>query len=133
MRSISCCVAILVLMFTPAAVGTDEKADLQESFSEWIDQRVKLEYEQHSFHRVAHENKLVEKRGMDIPDWKYASDELKQASETLLDAFMKLDGVLHGGEEVTWEDVGDTISEALKKVAPHAGTLDHHDGVAVGF
>jgi formylglycine-generating enzyme required for sulfatase activity len=63
-------------MFTPAAVGTDGEADQQEEFSKWIDERVKLEYEQHSFHRGAHENKLVEKRGMNIPDWKYASDEL---------------------------------------------------------
>jgi formylglycine-generating enzyme required for sulfatase activity len=76
MRWISCCAAILVLMFTPAAVGTDGEADQQEEFSKWIDERVKLEYEQHSFHRGAHENKLVEKRGMNIPDWKYASDEL---------------------------------------------------------
>jgi formylglycine-generating enzyme required for sulfatase activity len=63
-------------MFTAAIVETDEGAELQERFSEWIDGRVKLEYEQHGFHRGAHENKLAEKRGMNIPDGKYSSDEL---------------------------------------------------------
>ena len=76
MRWFSCCVVILVLMIPAAAVWTDESADLQQRFSEWIDGRVKLEYEQHWFHREAHENKLAEKRGMNIPDGKYASDEL---------------------------------------------------------
>ena len=49
---------------------------LQKEFSEWINERVELEKEQHGFHRGAHEDKLGEKRGMNIPDGKYASDEL---------------------------------------------------------
>jgi hypothetical protein len=63
-------------MLPAAGLGTDGNADLRQRFTEWIDGRVELEYEQHSFHRGAHENKLVEKRGMNIPDGKYASDEL---------------------------------------------------------
>jgi len=76
MRWFSCCVVILVLMIPAAGVGTDGSADLQKRFSEWIDERVQLEKEQHGFHRGAHEEKLAEKRGMNIPDGKYASDEL---------------------------------------------------------
>jgi formylglycine-generating enzyme required for sulfatase activity len=69
-------VVILVLMFPTANVAADESADLQKKFSKWINERVKLEKEQHGFHRKAHEDKLAEKRGMNIPDWKYTSDEL---------------------------------------------------------
>jgi len=87
MRCISCCVVILVLMFPSVNVCADESADLQKKFSKWIDERVKLEKEQHEFHRGAHENKLAEKRGMNIPDGKYASDEL-----TFDDIFQAPDG-----------------------------------------
>ena len=76
MRCLTCCVVILVLMAPIANVGADESADLQKRFSEWIEERVRLEKEQHGFHREAHEEKLAEKRGMNIPDGKYASDDL---------------------------------------------------------
>lgn len=49
---------------------------LQNEFSAWISGRVSLEKEQHGFHRTAHKKKLGEKRGMNIPDWTYGSDEL---------------------------------------------------------
>jgi len=58
------------------AVEADGDADLQKTFSKWINERVELEKERHGFHRGAHENKLGEKRGMNIPDGQYASDEL---------------------------------------------------------
>jgi formylglycine-generating enzyme required for sulfatase activity len=57
----------------------DEKPSaqtLQKKFSEWIGERVKLEKKQHGFHRKAHEKKLREKRGMNISDGKYTSEEL---------------------------------------------------------
>jgi hypothetical protein len=76
MQYLSCCVVILVLMFSAANVGADENAELQERFSKWINERVKQEKEQHGFHREAHGEKLAEKRGMNIPDGKYTSDEL---------------------------------------------------------
>jgi formylglycine-generating enzyme required for sulfatase activity len=63
-------------MIPAAFVWTDGSDDLHKRFSEWIQERVELEKEQHGFHRGAHENKLAEKRGMNIPDGKYASDEL---------------------------------------------------------
>lgn len=49
---------------------------LQQKFTNWISERVKLEQEQHGFHRNAHEDKLAEKRSMNIPEGKYTSDEL---------------------------------------------------------
>jgi formylglycine-generating enzyme required for sulfatase activity len=73
-------VTIVLLAVTMLAVrsvrAADEDADLQKEFSEWINERVELEKEQHGFHRGAHEEKLAEKRGMNIPDGKYTSDEL---------------------------------------------------------
>jgi formylglycine-generating enzyme required for sulfatase activity len=76
MRWFSWCGVILLLMFPAANVGTDQNADLHKRFSEWTHERMTLEKEQHGFHRGAHEKKLAEKRGMNIPDGKYASDEL---------------------------------------------------------
>ena len=76
MRWLFSLLVILVLMLPAAVVGTEGSADLRERFSEWIDERVTLEKERHGFHRGAHEEKLAEKRGMNIPDGNYASDEL---------------------------------------------------------
>jgi len=67
-------------VWTFAQEGIQDKTasaqTLQTKFSEWINERMALEYEQHEFHRKAHEEKLAQKRGMNIPDWKYTSDEL---------------------------------------------------------
>ena len=52
-----------------------------------------------------------------------AQEEIRQASETLLDAFTRLDGVLHGGEAVAWDEVGDAIETALGQLSNHAGPV----------
>ena len=39
-----------------------------------------------------------------------------------------LDGVLHGGEEVSWDDVAAAIDEGLAVLAPHAAPDDDGDG-----
>jgi len=42
------------------AVEADRDADMQRTFSTWINERVELKKEQHGFHRGAHEEKLAE-------------------------------------------------------------------------
>ena len=76
MRYLLCVMATAMVGVPAVAVEADGDADLQKTFSKWIDERVELEKERHGFHRGAHENKLGEKRGMNIPDGKYTSDEL---------------------------------------------------------
>jgi len=49
---------------------------LQKKFTTWIHNQRALENQQHEFHRTAHEQKLGEKRSMNIPDGPYTSDEL---------------------------------------------------------
>jgi hypothetical protein len=71
-------VAVLISLLQ-LNVNANEKPSaqaLQETFSKWMNERVALEKEQHGFHREAHEKKLSEKRGMNIPEGKYSSDEL---------------------------------------------------------
>ena len=58
--------------------------------------------------------------------------ELQVAAESLLDAFMQLDGVLHGGADVSWDDVGDKVAEGMQTLKPHAAPAaatpdDEHD------
>ncbi|MHC4467595.1 MAG: formylglycine-generating enzyme family protein [Planctomycetota bacterium] len=69
-------IVIMVFMVPVANVEANEKAALQKKFYKWINERVKLEKEQHGFHREAHENKLGEKQRMNIPEGKYNSNEL---------------------------------------------------------
>jgi hypothetical protein len=81
MHYVACFATILAAMSLSLSPGwaEDDNPSAQaphKEFSTWISERVSLEREQHGFHRNAHENKLAEKRGMNIPDGKYASDEL---------------------------------------------------------
>ena len=75
-RSIACFMVALVSMMPAAHPEEDGGAALQDKFSQWINARLELKKEQHGFHRGAHEEKLAEKRGMDIPEAKYTSEEL---------------------------------------------------------
>jgi len=68
--------AIAMIDKPAVAVEANGQVDLQKRFSRWIEKRVELEKEQHGFHRGAHKKKLNEKRGMNIPDGRYTSDEL---------------------------------------------------------
>jgi hypothetical protein len=80
-------IAVLLLMMGMSSSGrafaqeeTQDEASspqaLQEEFSEWMSERESLKKDQHGFHRGAHAEKLAEKRGMDIPEAKYTSEEL---------------------------------------------------------
>ena len=75
-RSIACFMVALVSMMPVAHSEEDGGVALQERFSKWISERIELKKDQHGFHRGAHENKLAEKRGMDIPEAQYTSEEL---------------------------------------------------------
>jgi len=76
MTSLTIAVLLSLLHLNINADDKSHEQSLQEKFSEWINERVKLEKEEHGFHRGAHEQKLAEKQGMKIPDGKYASAEL---------------------------------------------------------
>ncbi len=76
MMSLTFAVLILLLLQHVNANENSSAQALQETFSKWMNERVELEKEQHGFHREAHAKKLSEKRGMNIPDGKYTSDEL---------------------------------------------------------
>jgi hypothetical protein len=61
-----------------------------------------------------------------------AEEEVKQVTDDLMDSFTKLDGVLHKGPEVKWEDVSEKIDAAVKKIEgwlPEGGHEEHasHD------
>ena len=68
-------VAVMVSLLQ-LSVSADENPALQEKFSKFINERIELKKEQHGFHRGAHEEKLAEKRRLDIPEGKYTSEEL---------------------------------------------------------
>jgi len=75
-RCIACFMVTMALMMPTAHPEEDGGAALQDRFSKWINRRIALKKDQHGFHRGAHEEKLAEKRGMDIPEAKYTSEEL---------------------------------------------------------
>lgn len=69
---------------------------------------------------------LAEKAGVE------SADEVKQATDDLLEGFDKLDRFMHGGPEVAWSDVSEKIDAAMEKLESwlpadaHAG--HDHDG-----
>lgn len=83
-------------------------------------------------HEIAH---LIKK----LPDMAakagvQATDEVQQATDQLMDAYGKLDGGMHGGEKVGWDDVQPEIDEAMQKFKgwlpeEGVGVGPQHDGV----
>ena len=54
-------------------------------------------------------------------------DAVKQAKETLFDAFGEIDKTLHGGEGSTYEEEAEAIQAAMKVIVGAAGITDDSD------
>jgi uncharacterized protein involved in copper resistance len=84
-----------------------------------------------ALHSVAHALESIEglAEKAELPEADRA--EVSAATDKLLDAYMKLDGSLHGGAEVAYDDVSEAIDSGLavlkSKVDAAAADLDHGD------
>ncbi len=76
-------------------------------------------------HTLEHLVDLAEKEGIKGSDL----TAIKQAKETLFDAFDNVDKTLHGGEGSTYEDESETIDTALQTITSIAGVADENVAV----
>lgn len=66
-----------------------------------------------ALHEVAHLLEALPALASDATEDAAKQESVQQASEKLMDAYAKLDGTMHGGEEVTYESVQAEIDDAF--------------------